>query len=77
MNEAGATPYFDEGSAGCMNNEQVLKQLMGQIMGPNEEVAAEASAHVDALTKPPGSLGKLEQLVIRLGGDNRRGSSVF
>lgn len=61
-------PYFDEGSAGCMNNEQVLEQLLGRIVGPNEEVAAEASAHVDALTKPPGSLGKLEQLVIRLAG---------
>ncbi|MFJ2045606.1 nicotinate-nucleotide--dimethylbenzimidazole phosphoribosyltransferase [Paenibacillus taichungensis] len=51
-----------------MNNEQVLEQLMGRIVGPHEAVAAEASAHVDALTKPPGSLGKLEQLVIRLAG---------
>ncbi|RAI86127.1 nicotinate-nucleotide-dimethylbenzimidazole phosphoribosyltransferase [Paenibacillus pabuli] len=68
MNESGETPYFDKGSAGCMNNEQVLEQLMGRIVGPHEAVAAEASAHVDALTKPPGSLGKLEQLVIRLAG---------
>lgn len=68
MIESGETPYFDEGSAGCMNNEQVLEQLIGRIVGPHEAVAAEASAHVDALTKPPGSLGKLEQLVIRLAG---------
>ncbi|OAX50385.1 Nicotinate-nucleotide--dimethylbenzimidazole phosphoribosyltransferase [Paenibacillus sp. AD87] len=68
MNEAGETPYFDKGSAGCMNNEQVLEQLIGRIVGPYEAVAAKASAHVDALTKPPGSLGKLEQLVIRLAG---------
>ncbi|MBY0219268.1 nicotinate-nucleotide--dimethylbenzimidazole phosphoribosyltransferase [Paenibacillus illinoisensis] len=51
-----------------MNNEQMLEQLIDRIVGPNEEVAAEASAHVDSLTKPPGSLGKLEQLVIRLAG---------
>ncbi len=39
MNEAGETPYFDKGSAGCMNNEQVLEQLMGRIVGPHEAVA--------------------------------------
>jgi len=51
-----------------MNNEQVLEQLTKKIAAPDQEVAAETSAHVDALTKPPGSLGKLEELVIRLAG---------
>lgn len=44
-----------------MNNEQVLEHLTSKITAPDQEVAAETSAHVDSLTKPPGSLGKLEE----------------
>ncbi|WP_145410131.1 nicotinate-nucleotide--dimethylbenzimidazole phosphoribosyltransferase [Paenibacillus xylanexedens] len=51
-----------------MRNKQVLEQLIRRITDPHEQVAAEAAAHVDILTKPPGSLGKLEELVIRLAG---------
>lgn len=51
-----------------MNNEQVLEHLTSKITALDQEVAAETSAHVDSLTKPPGSLGKLEELVIRLAG---------
>lgn len=51
-----------------MKNEQVLGQLLNKIVPPDQNIAAETSAHVDVLTKPPGSLGKLEDLVIRLAG---------
>lgn len=51
-----------------MENEQLLMQLINNIKGIDAQAAAEASAHVDMLTKPPGSLGKLEELVIRLAG---------
>ncbi|PYE45528.1 nicotinate-nucleotide--dimethylbenzimidazole phosphoribosyltransferase [Paenibacillus barcinonensis] len=51
-----------------MKNEQILKQWLTKIVAPDLNVAAETSAHVDVLTKPPGSLGKLEELVIRLAG---------
>lgn len=51
-----------------MKNEQVLQEVINTIIAPDEDIAAETSAHVDMLTKPPGSLGKLENLVIRLAG---------
>ncbi|MDT0121515.1 nicotinate-nucleotide--dimethylbenzimidazole phosphoribosyltransferase [Paenibacillus sp. RRE4] len=48
--------------------EQILEQVLDKITAPDQNIAAETSAHVDILTKPPGSLGKLEELVIRLAG---------
>jgi nicotinate-nucleotide--dimethylbenzimidazole phosphoribosyltransferase len=36
--------------------------------GPDPAAMADAQAHLDQLTKPPGSLGRLEELVIRLAG---------
>ena len=48
--------------------EQKLEQVLNKIVAPDPTIAAETSAHVDILTKPPGSLGKLEDLVIRLAG---------
>jgi len=43
-----------------------LSKLLDSIGGPDAAAAAEAQRHLDTLTKPPGSLGRLEELAIRL-----------
>lgn len=47
---------------------EALKRLVQSIALPDEEAKRLAAAHLDQLTKPPGSLGKLESLVIRTAG---------
>jgi nicotinate-nucleotide--dimethylbenzimidazole phosphoribosyltransferase len=43
-----------------------LQRLRDAIGGPRGAAAAEAQRHLDALTKPPGSLGRLEELAVRM-----------
>ena len=43
-----------------------LTKLLEAIGGPDAAAAAKAKAHLDTLTKPPGSLGRLEELAVRL-----------
>jgi nicotinate-nucleotide--dimethylbenzimidazole phosphoribosyltransferase len=43
-----------------------LTRLREAIGGPLGAAAASAQRHLDTLTKPPGSLGRLEELAIRL-----------
>ena len=43
-----------------------LTKLLDAIGGPHAAAAAEAQRHLDTLTKPPGSLGRLEELAVRL-----------
>jgi nicotinate-nucleotide--dimethylbenzimidazole phosphoribosyltransferase len=43
-----------------------LTKLRDAIGGPRAAAAAAAQRHLDALTKPPGSLGRLEELAVRL-----------
>lgn len=45
-----------------------LEQAVRRIRPLDETAMAAARAHVDRLTKPPGSLGQLEELVARLAG---------
>ncbi|WP_025716228.1 nicotinate-nucleotide--dimethylbenzimidazole phosphoribosyltransferase, partial [Paenibacillus sp. 1-18] len=45
-----------------------LHQLINSITPPDEVAASAAAKHLDQLTKPPGSLGKLESLAIQLAG---------
>ena len=43
-----------------------LTKLREAIGGPDGAAAAGARRHLDTLTKPPGSLGRLEELAVRL-----------
>jgi nicotinate-nucleotide--dimethylbenzimidazole phosphoribosyltransferase len=43
-----------------------LTRLREAIGGPREEAAGAARRHLDTLTKPPGSLGRLEELAVWL-----------
>ena len=43
-----------------------LQQLLEVIAPPDDGVAVAARRHLDSLTKPPGSLGRLEELAVRL-----------
>ena len=43
-----------------------LSRLRDAIARPAPELGAEAQRHLDSLTKPPGSLGRLEELARRL-----------
>ena len=45
-----------------------LREYVSQIKGLDEGAAATARARLDALAKPPGSLGKLEDIAERLAG---------
>jgi nicotinate-nucleotide--dimethylbenzimidazole phosphoribosyltransferase len=44
----------------------LLSKLLDSIPSPDEAAADRARRHLDELTKPPGSLGRLEELVVRL-----------
>ena len=43
-----------------------IRRLRDAIRPPAPEAAVEAQRHLDALTKPPGSLGRLEEIALRL-----------
>ena len=45
---------------------RALTRLREAIGGPDGAAAAAAQRHLDTLTKPPGSLGRLEELAVRL-----------
>ncbi|GKU78772.1 nicotinate-nucleotide--dimethylbenzimidazole phosphoribosyltransferase [Paenibacillus sp. L3-i20] len=58
------------GMTGQMNvsRESQLANILNRIRPFNEEVAERAIRHSDNLTKPPGSLGKLEAIARQLAG---------
>src|SRR5438094_9290343 len=46
---------------------RTLSRLLESIPAHDEALVAAARRHLDSLTKPPGSLGRLEDLAARLG----------
>ncbi|NWL88249.1 MULTISPECIES: nicotinate-nucleotide--dimethylbenzimidazole phosphoribosyltransferase [unclassified Paenibacillus] len=46
----------------------LIAQVIDKISAPDEAASAAAAEHLDQLTKPPGSLGKLENLAVKLAG---------
>ncbi len=51
-----------------MQQEQRLQEVINSVRPLNREVMEQVQARLDNLTKPPGSLGKLEDIVKQLGG---------
>lgn len=51
-----------------MSQEKRLFELIGQIQGPDEEAMKSAKERQDYLAKPPGSLGRLEDISIKIAG---------
>ena len=49
-----------------MTGEETLAELARAVVPPEDEVAREARAALDAKTKPRGSLGRLEDLAVRI-----------
>ncbi|MEG0766440.1 MAG: nicotinate-nucleotide--dimethylbenzimidazole phosphoribosyltransferase, partial [Clostridia bacterium] len=51
-----------------MQNEMLLRQTLAKITPRNVQAESEARARLDALAKPPGSLGRLEDIAAQLSG---------
>src|SRR3990172_4135579 len=49
-----------------------LEAVIGQVAPLDEAAMEEAQQHLDQLTKPRGSLGRLEELAVRLAGITAR-----
>jgi nicotinate-nucleotide--dimethylbenzimidazole phosphoribosyltransferase len=55
----------------------LLADTVSRITRPDEEIMGAVQKRVDNLTKPPGSLGALEEMVIRLAGIQRTEAPVI
>src|SRR5262249_17311207 len=53
-----------------------LAGLLASITAPSRDGESAARSHLDSLTKPPGSLGRLEELAVRLAILSGRSPSV-
>ena len=53
---------------GMSDDERALETVLEAIEPLDRTAMAAAAAHLDGLTKPPGSLGRLESLLIELAG---------
>jgi len=60
-----------------MSTRQRIKEVISQIELPDEQLMEKAQARLDNLTKPLGSLGKLEELAKRVVGVTRNPQPVL
>lgn len=51
-----------------LSGQGLLGRTMSEITSPNQKAMIDAQAHLDVLTKPQGSLGRLEQMIVQLAG---------
>ncbi len=49
-----------------------ITSVVGKVGGPDEALVKRARERLDRLTKPPGSLGRLEELAVQVAGLGRR-----
>jgi nicotinate-nucleotide--dimethylbenzimidazole phosphoribosyltransferase len=49
-----------------VSDGRLLQETIARVVRPDAAAAAEAARRLDAKTKPPGSLGRLEEVAIRL-----------
>lgn len=74
MSEMG-NEQAEDGSAEASFDE--IRRLLTELPGPDLEARAEAAARQGSLTKPPGSLGRLEELAEWLAGWQGRAIPVM
>ena len=55
-----------------MGNREIVYKVINEIEASNKEVENLARERIDSLAKPLGSLGKLEEIAIKLAGINNR-----
>ncbi|KWX88022.1 nicotinate-nucleotide--dimethylbenzimidazole phosphoribosyltransferase, partial [Paenibacillus riograndensis] len=54
-----------------------IEEVTGPIAPPDEQAALRAVLRLNSLTKPPGSLGQLEALAVRLAGISKTGQPSY
>ncbi|OKP97392.1 nicotinate-nucleotide--dimethylbenzimidazole phosphoribosyltransferase [Paenibacillus sp. P46E] len=54
-----------------------IEEVTGRITPPDEQAELQAALRLNSLTKPPGSLGRLEALAVRLAGISKKAQASY